>query len=95
MVYAVADGTITETKDGIPENVPGDSRAVEITLETVADNHVIERIGSHAYATYAHMQPGSLRVRLGDHAPQGQVPGVIGKLWKCKRTASALPGLRR
>jgi murein DD-endopeptidase MepM/ murein hydrolase activator NlpD len=78
MVYAVADGTITETKDGIPENVPGDSRAVEITLETAAGNHVIEQIGAHAYATYAHLQPGSLRVKLGDHVRRGQVLGLLG-----------------
>jgi len=77
-VYAVADGTITESKDGVPENVPGDSRAVEITMDSAPGNHVIEQIGEHAYAAYAHMQPGSVRVKLGDRVKSGQVLGLVG-----------------
>lgn len=77
--YAVADGVVTETKDGIPENVPGiDSRAVPITLETVGGNHVIIDIGGGHYAFYAHLQPGSLRVKLGDRVRRGQVVGLVG-----------------
>jgi murein DD-endopeptidase MepM/ murein hydrolase activator NlpD len=77
-VYAVADGTVTEMKDGIPENVPGDSRAVEITLQTVGGNHVIEKISTSVYATYAHMQPGSVRVKQGDRVRRGQILGLVG-----------------
>jgi murein DD-endopeptidase len=76
---AVADGTVTEVKDGIPENIPGEnSRAVPITLETVGGNHVILDIGHGRYATYAHLQPGSLKVKLGDHVKRGQVLGLVG-----------------
>jgi murein DD-endopeptidase MepM/ murein hydrolase activator NlpD len=93
-VYAVADGIITEVKDGIPENTPGPtSRAVDITFETVAGNHIIEQIeegtvdkkpidekqtSEKLFATFAHMQPGSLRVKLGDHVHQGQILGLLG-----------------
>ena len=76
---AVADGVVTEVKDGIPENVPGlDSRAVAITLETVGGNHVILDIGGGHFAFYAHLQPGSLRVKLGDKVRRGQVVGLVG-----------------
>jgi murein DD-endopeptidase MepM/ murein hydrolase activator NlpD len=76
---AVADGIVTEVKDGIPENIPGEnSRAVPITLETVGGNHVILDIGHGRYATYAHLQPGSLKVKLGDHVKRGQVLGLVG-----------------
>ncbi|HKD81856.1 MAG TPA: M23 family metallopeptidase [Candidatus Angelobacter sp.] len=76
---AVADGVVTEVKDGIPENVPGiNSRAVPITLETVGGNHVILDIGHGRYGFYAHMQPGSLKVKLGDHVKGGQVLGLVG-----------------
>jgi murein DD-endopeptidase len=76
---AVADGVVTETKDGIPENIPGEnSRAVPITLETVGGNHVILDIGGGHYAFYAHLQPGSLRVKLGDKVRRGQVVGLVG-----------------
>jgi murein DD-endopeptidase len=76
---AVADGVVTEVKDGIPLNTPGEnSRAVEITLETVGGNHVIIDIGNGNYAFYAHLQPGSLRVKLGDKVRRGQVVGLVG-----------------
>jgi murein DD-endopeptidase len=76
---AVADGRVVAVKDGIPENVPGiSSRAVPITLETVGGNHVIIDIGNGRYAFYAHLKPGSLRVRLGDQIKRGQVIGIVG-----------------
>jgi biotin carboxyl carrier protein len=78
-VHAVANGVVTEVKDGIPQNVPGaDSRAVPITLETVGGNHTILNIGNGVYAFYAHLQPGSLRVKVGDHVKAGQVIALLG-----------------
>lgn len=75
---AVADGIVVAVKDGIPENIPGPaSRAVPITLETVGGNHVIVDIGER-FAFYAHLQPGSLRVRLNDRVRKGQVVGLVG-----------------
>src|SRR5678809_947726 len=68
-VVAVADGIVTEVKDSIIENVPmSPTMAVPITLETVGGNHVILDIGGGVYAFYAHVQPGSLKVKLGDKA---------------------------
>jgi hypothetical protein len=76
---AVADGIVTEVKDSIPENVPGlNSRAVPITLETVGGNHVIVDIGGGHYAFYAHLQPGSIRVKLGARVKRGQILGLVG-----------------
>jgi hypothetical protein len=76
---AVADGRVVATKDGLPENVPGiDSRAVPITLETVGGNHVIIDIGGGHYAFYAHLRPGSLRVKVGDRVKRGQVIALVG-----------------
>lgn len=76
---AVADGRVVAVKDGIPENVPGvTSRAVPITLETVGGNHVMIDIGNDHYAFYAHLKPGSIRVRVGDQVKPGQVIGLVG-----------------
>jgi len=76
---AVANGTVVAVKDSIPENVPGiTSRAVPITLETVGGNHVILDIGGGRYAFYAHIKPGSLRVKNGDRVTRGQVLGLVG-----------------
>jgi len=76
---AVADAIVAAVKDGIPENVPGPtSRAVPITLETVGGNHVVLDLGQGRYAFYAHLQPGSLRVKAGDKVRRGQVVGLVG-----------------
>ena len=76
---AVANGIVVVTKDGIPQNVPGaNSRAVPITLETVGGNHVVIDIGGGRYAFYAHVQPGSLRVKVGDKVRRGQVLALVG-----------------
>jgi len=76
---AVADAVVMSTKDDIVENVPGiTSRAVPITLETIGGNFVILDIGKGRYAFYAHLRPGSLRVRPGDRVRRGQVLGLVG-----------------
>jgi len=76
---AVADGVVAAVHDGVPQNVPGtDSRAVPITLETVAGNYVILDLGQGRYAFYAHLQPGSLRVKPRDKVRRGQVVGLVG-----------------
>jgi hypothetical protein len=77
--YAVADGVVSAFKDGIPENKPGDnSRAVTITKETIGGNHVILDIGGGQFAFYAHLQPGKIRVKLGDHVKVGDIIGLVG-----------------
>ena len=76
-LLAVADGVVAATKDSIPENVPG-GRAVKIDLITVGGNFVGIDIGGGKYALYAHVQPGSLRVKLGDRVKRGQVIALLG-----------------
>ncbi len=78
-VLAVADATVATIKDGIPQNIPGeDSRAVPITLETVGGNHIILDLGNGFFAFYAHLQPGSLRVKVGDRVRRGEVLALLG-----------------
>lgn len=78
-VLAVADAQVVSVKDGIPENKPGEeSRAIRMTLETLLGNHVILDLGDHLYAVYAHLQPGSLQVKVGDNTRRGQVIGRVG-----------------
>jgi murein DD-endopeptidase MepM/ murein hydrolase activator NlpD len=78
-ILAVADAVVAATKDGIPENIPGPtSRAVPITSETIGGNHVVLDLGNGRFAFYAHLQPGSLRVKVGDRVKRGQVIGLVG-----------------
>jgi murein DD-endopeptidase MepM/ murein hydrolase activator NlpD len=78
-VLAVADGIVRDTLDGLPENVPDPvARAVLITPTTVSGNYILVDVGDEAYAVYAHLQPGSLRVKKGDHVHRGQVLALVG-----------------
>jgi murein DD-endopeptidase MepM/ murein hydrolase activator NlpD len=78
-VLAVADGTVASIKDGIPQNTPlSPEMAVPITLDTIGGNFVILDLGDGRYAFYAHLQPGSLRVKPGDRVRRGQVLGLLG-----------------
>jgi hypothetical protein len=81
-VLAVADAVVIKTKDGIPENEPRIDKqlimAVPLTDATANGNMVVLKIGEGQYACYAHMQPGSIRVKEGDRVRKGQVIGKIG-----------------
>lgn len=78
-VLAVADGRVADVKDGLPENA-GDTpaRPPPLALETIAGNHLILDLGHGNFAVYAHLQPGSLRVKPGDRVRAGQVLALLG-----------------
>jgi Peptidase family M23 len=76
-VLAVADGTVVTVVDGMPEQTPGRLPA-GITVTTAGGNYVVVDIGGGRYAFYAHLQPGSPRVRAGDHVRAGDVIGLLG-----------------
>lgn len=81
-VFAVADGIVLSAKDGLPDNVPRTSRgfetAVPVTMETIAGNAITLDLGDGQFAFYAHLQPGSVRVKEGDRVKRGQPLGRIG-----------------
>lgn len=76
-IYSVAAGRVVGARDGLPEQVPGRLPA-GATIQTAGGNYVVVDIGGGHYAFYAHMQPGSLRVRVGDRVRAGQVLGLLG-----------------
>jgi hypothetical protein len=78
-IHAVAPGKVIEAKDGIPENIPESSKlAITITSETLAGNHIIEDLGDGHFAAYAHLRPGTLKVKVGDTVHAGDVLGHLG-----------------
>lgn len=76
-IYSVADGTVVGTADGLLEQVPG-KLPDDATIQTAAGNHVVVDIGDGRFAFYAHMQPGSVKVKVGDKVTTGQVLGLLG-----------------
>ncbi len=79
-VLAVADGRIAVVRNDQAENAtPSESeRTVPITLQTIGGNYVMLDIGRGRYVFYAHLQTGSVRVRVGDRVKRGQVLGLLG-----------------
>jgi hypothetical protein len=76
-IYSVADGTVVNLFDGADEQIPG-PHPVGIRTDNIGGNMVVVDIGQGAYAFYAHMQRGSLRVRLGQQVKAGQILGLLG-----------------
>jgi murein DD-endopeptidase MepM/ murein hydrolase activator NlpD len=54
------------------------ARAVEMSNETVAGNHVVLDLGAGRFAMYAHLRQGSVAVRPGDVVRRGQVLARLG-----------------
>ncbi len=78
-VLAVADGTIVDVNDGLPNNVPGSNKTVvALSTDTINGNYVVLDIGGGLYAAYAHLAPGSIRVALGQAVRKGEVLGKLG-----------------
>ena len=78
-VLAVADGRISDVKDDLPENNGSSERSSRtITIDNAVGNYVIVDLGHGRFALYAHLQPGSLRVKVGDKVSAGQVLARLG-----------------
>ncbi len=76
-VYAVANGTVVASRNDLPEHVPG-ALPANISLDEADGNFVVLDIGRGAYVLYAHMQPGSVRVKAGDRVRRGAPLGRVG-----------------
>jgi murein DD-endopeptidase MepM/ murein hydrolase activator NlpD len=75
-VLAVADGVVVAIEDGIPDLVgPVPPSGSEFNM---AGNYIVLDIGQTRYAMYAHLKPGSLRVKVGQRVRGGEVIALVG-----------------
>ena len=77
-VLAVADGTVVAVADGYPEQVPLQAITHITKPEDFGGNAVVLEIAPGVYADYAHLQPGSITVAVGEQVTTGQVLGLLG-----------------
>jgi len=75
-VLAVADAVVVSVKDGMPENIP--KKVPPFSIFTAGGNFVMLDLGNSRFAYYAHLQPKSLRVKVGDKVRRGQVLALLG-----------------
>lgn len=76
-VLAVADGIVSMVQDDVPSNVPG-SRPKLGSLAAICGNFVALDLRNDQSALFLHLQPGSLRVKVGDRVKKGAVIGLVG-----------------
>ena len=76
-LYAVADGTVVSTVDNLPD-IPPRAAPNLSGPQDYGGNSVSIKIGPARYAVYAHLQPGSVRVRRGQRVRTGQIIGRLG-----------------
>ena len=77
-LLAVADGTVVFVRDGIPEETPNEPPTTVHQPLDYGGNEVVLELEPGVFAFYAHMQPGSIRVQIGDVVKTGQVLGLLG-----------------
>jgi murein DD-endopeptidase MepM/ murein hydrolase activator NlpD len=76
-VRAVADGTVVSVQDGKPDTTPNKAMTPK-TLSDFGGNQVMLEIAPKVFAVYGHLQPGSLRVKVGDSVKVGATLAKIG-----------------
>jgi hypothetical protein len=76
-VHSATAGKVVGVVDNIP-NTPAGAFPPAITAERAGGNHVVVAfVGGH-YAFYAHLQPGTVRVKVGQKVTVGQTLGLLG-----------------
>jgi hypothetical protein len=76
-VLSATKGTVVGVVDRLPDG-PISFELPPITAADAGGNHVVVAIGHGRYAFYAHLQPGSVRVKVGDRVSVGQTLGLLG-----------------
>jgi len=80
-VLAVADGVVRDTRDGEMEHRPlsPQPEPPSLTANGLFGNYVVLELKPGVFASYAHLQRGSVRVKPGDHVRRGDVLGRVGQ----------------
>ena len=79
-IHAPADGIVIGTVNGLHENVPTSGPTYTVNSKNIGGNYVLMKLSSYEdiFAFFAHMIPGSLKVKIGDKVRRGQVLGLLG-----------------
>jgi hypothetical protein len=76
-VHSATRGRVVGVVDRLPD-VPISFALPPITAADAGGNHVVVAIGHNRFAFYAHLQPGSVRVEMGDRVSVGETLGLLG-----------------
>jgi murein DD-endopeptidase MepM/ murein hydrolase activator NlpD len=76
-IVSATAGTVVDVRDGYPEPEAGEAPFLD-GPEDYSGNSVVVQVGEGVYAFYAHLQPGSVAVAIGDTVSVGQLLGTLG-----------------
>jgi hypothetical protein len=77
-IVSVAPGTVVSVRDGMPEQTPNQAPVGVNAVDDYIGNHVVVQLKPDVWALYAHLQTGSVAVRVGDQVATGQLLGRVG-----------------
>ncbi len=77
-ILAAAAGTVVAALDGFPNTTALPNPPKPPPVNETVGNQVIVQVAEGVYVLYAHMDPGSVAVRVGDRVTRGQQLGLIG-----------------
>ena len=76
-LIAAADGTVVGVNDKFEDQIPGTAKGDQLPFYPGGNSVVID-IGDGNYAFYAHMKPGSVKVKEGQKVKRGDHIGDLG-----------------
>lgn len=76
-VFSASAGVVTEARDGLPDQTPL-VKPGALPLGDLPGNDVVVRMKEGLSAVYAHLVPGSVKVKVGDRVGVGQELGRLG-----------------
>ncbi len=74
--YAVADARVVAAEDDMADSPIG--ALPNLSVDKADGNHVVLDLGQGRYALYAHFQPHSVRVQVGQFVHRGDLLGLVG-----------------
>ena len=81
-VIAAAPGTVVDSEDGLPNNTALPNPPPIPPIGQTVGNHVTVQIGPGLFVLYAHLDPGSVKVHIGEKVARGQLLGrVPDRIW--------------
>jgi murein DD-endopeptidase len=76
-VLSVADGTVSSIKNDFTES-PTLSEHPNYSSEMATGNYISIKIGNKQFAFYEHLQPNSIKVKVGQRIKKGEVIASLG-----------------
>jgi hypothetical protein len=76
-VLSATAGRVVGVVDALPDG-PIDFELAPREAADAGGNHVVVDMGGGRYAFYAHLQPGTVRVKVGERVHVGEVLGLLG-----------------